>query len=216
MHWIRTRIFNMCIFLISHLNLTPNLFTEFVFMELTCGCVVQVATWVDDTLSSMASKLEHSAQAFPELQGERMVSLQCCALYTCVQLENSLYWWWVEIAFELSLPSIPSIQCSFWLLFLQRMKPVFKSVFFFFPPISRGVVPFSQRKKMLEKARAKNKKPKSSAGISSIPNITVGTQVRHHQKSLQNTADLTLDAHFNSFKHSSKLLFTVFHTCCQC
>lgn len=31
---------------------------------------------------------------------------------------------------------------------------------------------------MLEKARAKNKKPKSSAGISSIPNITVGTQVR--------------------------------------
>lgn len=31
---------------------------------------------------------------------------------------------------------------------------------------------------MLEKARAKNKKPKSSAGMSSIPNITVGTQVR--------------------------------------
>lgn len=29
---------------------------------------------------------------------------------------------------------------------------------------------------MLEKARAKNKKPKSSAGISSMPNITVGTQ----------------------------------------
>uniref|UniRef100_H0VF27 HECT-type E3 ubiquitin transferase n=1 Tax=Cavia porcellus TaxID=10141 RepID=H0VF27_CAVPO len=45
-------------------------------------------------------------------------------------------------------------------------------IFFF-----RGVVPFSQRKKMLEKARAKNKKPKSSAGISSMPNITVGTQV---------------------------------------
>lgn len=44
--------------------------------------------------------------------------------------------------------------------------------------VCRGVVPFSQRKKMLEKARAKNKKPKSSAGISSIPNITVGTQVR--------------------------------------
>lgn len=45
------------------------------------------------------------------------------------------------------------------------------------PSLCRGVVPFSQRKKMLEKARAKNKKPKSSAGISSIPNITVGTQV---------------------------------------
>ncbi|XP_072269341.1 E3 ubiquitin-protein ligase UBR5 [Pyxicephalus adspersus] len=93
----------------------------------------KVATWVDETLSSVASKLEHTAQVFPELQGEKIVSLHCCALYTCAQLENNLYWW--------------------------------------------GVVPFSQRKKMLEKARAKNKKPKSSAGISSMPNITVGTQV---------------------------------------
>uniref|UniRef100_A0AAY5EXU1 E3 ubiquitin-protein ligase UBR5 n=1 Tax=Electrophorus electricus TaxID=8005 RepID=A0AAY5EXU1_ELEEL len=93
----------------------------------------KVATWVDETLSSVACKLEHGAQTFPELQGERIVSLHCCSLYTCAQLETNLYWW--------------------------------------------GVVPFSQRKKMLEKARAKNKKPKSSAGISSIPNITVGTQV---------------------------------------
>ncbi|XP_039593140.1 E3 ubiquitin-protein ligase UBR5 isoform X5 [Polypterus senegalus] len=93
----------------------------------------KVATWVDDTLSSVASKLEHGTQTFSELQGERIVSLHCCALYTCAQLENSLYWW--------------------------------------------GVVPFSQRKKMLEKARAKNKKAKSSAGISSMPNITVGTQI---------------------------------------
>lgn len=69
-----------------------NPFTE-LFALSGVLCVVQVATWVDDTLSSMASKLEHSAQAFPELQGERMVSLQCCALYTCAQLENSLYWW---------------------------------------------------------------------------------------------------------------------------
>ncbi|KAJ8394592.1 hypothetical protein AAFF_G00043950 [Aldrovandia affinis] len=93
----------------------------------------KVATWVDDTLNTVASKLEHGAQAFAELQGERVLSLHCCALYTCAQLESGLYWW--------------------------------------------GVVPFSLRKKMLEKARAKNKKPKSSAGISSIPNITVGTQV---------------------------------------
>lgn len=50
--------------------------------------------------------------------------------------------------------------------------------------VCRGVVPFSQRKKMLEKARAKNKKPKSSAGMSSIPNITVGTQVRRYIKTL--------------------------------
>lgn len=50
--------------------------------------------------------------------------------------------------------------------------------------VCRGVVPFSQRKKMLEKARAKNKKPKSSAGMSSIPNITVGTQVRKIYKNV--------------------------------
>ncbi|CAJ0945378.1 unnamed protein product [Ranitomeya imitator] len=74
----------------------------------------KVATWVDETLSSVASKLEHTAQVFPELQGEKIVSLHCCALYTCAQLENNLYWW--------------------------------------------GVVPFSQRKKMLEKARAKKQK----------------------------------------------------------
>lgn len=57
------------------------------------GFVVQVATWVDDTLSTVASKLEHSAQAFSELQGERIVSLHCCALYTCAQLESCLCWW---------------------------------------------------------------------------------------------------------------------------
>lgn len=59
--------------------------------------------------------------------------------------------------------------CSLWITNILHVEIVF------FSP--RGVVPFSQRKKMLEKARAKNKKPKSSAGISSMPNITVGTQV---------------------------------------
>lgn len=69
-------------------------------MNLFWPVFVQVATWVDETLSSMASKLEHSAQAFPELQGERMVSLNCCALYTCAQLENGLYWWWVQVFWQ--------------------------------------------------------------------------------------------------------------------
>lgn len=58
--------------------------------------ILQVATWVDETLSSVASKLEHTAQTYSELQGERIVSLHCCALYTCAQLENNLYWWWVS------------------------------------------------------------------------------------------------------------------------
>uniref|UniRef100_A0AAR2J8U3 E3 ubiquitin-protein ligase UBR5 n=1 Tax=Pygocentrus nattereri TaxID=42514 RepID=A0AAR2J8U3_PYGNA len=95
----------------------------------------KVATWVDETLSSVACKLEHGAQTFPELQGERIVSLHCCSLYTCAQLDSSLYWW--------------------------------------------GVVPFSQRKKMLEKARAKNKKPKSSAGIQKIITINLNNPLYH-------------------------------------
>lgn len=57
---------------------------------------------------------------------------------------------------------------------------------------------------MLEKARAKNKKPKSSAGISSIPNITVGTQVSLEIGTLYgrfwtNSSLLTLDVLYSLF-----------------
>lgn len=83
--------------------------------------------------------------------------------------------WKLFLTFTLSLINISADDETF------VSESIIEFVFWwlYFPPICRGVVPFSQRKKMLEKARAKNKKPKSSAGISSIPNITVGTQVRH-------------------------------------
>ncbi|RWS30595.1 E3 ubiquitin-protein ligase hyd-like isoform X4 [Leptotrombidium deliense] len=58
---------------------------------------MKIATWIDESLSSVCSKLEHTAQSFMELQhGEKISSLHVCSLYTCVRLESgSVYWWGV-------------------------------------------------------------------------------------------------------------------------
>lgn len=56
----------------------------------------RVATWLDETLADVATKLEQPAQSFPELQNERIVSLHTCQLYTCAWCESgSLFWWGV-------------------------------------------------------------------------------------------------------------------------
>lgn len=57
----------------------------------------KVATWIDDTISVVASKLEHGAQNYPEFQkGDKISQLQTCSLYTCIRLESgSMYWWGV-------------------------------------------------------------------------------------------------------------------------
>jgi hypothetical protein len=55
----------------------------------------KVATWIDETISSVASKLEHSAQNFPEFQkNDKIAQLQSCSLYTCVRLESGAMYWW--------------------------------------------------------------------------------------------------------------------------
>lgn len=43
--------------------------------------------------------------------------------------------------------------------------------------INRGIMPFGQRKKIIEKARSKGKKGTKSGGASSLPEITSGMQV---------------------------------------
>ena len=54
----------------------------------------KVATWIDDTLTIVAQKLEHSAQSFPEFQSDKIASLHTCSLFTCARLESgALYWW---------------------------------------------------------------------------------------------------------------------------
>ena len=56
--------------------------------------ITQVATWLDEVLSSVSTKLEHAATQFPEFITDRIAALHVCPLYTCAQLESgSLYWW---------------------------------------------------------------------------------------------------------------------------
>lgn len=55
----------------------------------------KVATWIDDTISVVAHKLEHGAQTFPEFQkGDKVSQLHTCSLYSCVKLESGAMYWW--------------------------------------------------------------------------------------------------------------------------
>ncbi|CAK9828628.1 E3 ubiquitin-protein ligase hyd [Anthophora retusa] len=56
----------------------------------------KVATWLDEFLGHVASRLEHPAQTFTEFTLDKIVSLHTCALYTVARLESgALYWWGV-------------------------------------------------------------------------------------------------------------------------
>ncbi|XP_076647638.1 E3 ubiquitin-protein ligase hyd isoform X1 [Halictus rubicundus] len=56
----------------------------------------KVATWLDELVSHVASRLEHPAQRFTEFTLDKIVSLHTCALYTVARLESgTLYWWGV-------------------------------------------------------------------------------------------------------------------------
>uniref|UniRef100_A0A669CCB4 Ubiquitin protein ligase E3 component n-recognin 5 n=1 Tax=Oreochromis niloticus TaxID=8128 RepID=A0A669CCB4_ORENI len=70
----------------------------------------KVATWVDETLSTVASKLEHSAQAFPELQGEQK---KCCF---SVCLRNNPLYHAGAVAFSVSagIPKVGVLLESVW------------------------------------------------------------------------------------------------------
>ncbi|XP_074657055.1 E3 ubiquitin-protein ligase UBR5-like [Tubulanus polymorphus] len=87
----------------------------------------KVATWMDESLTTVAAKLEHAAQSFPEFQCDAIKSLHTCSLYTCARLESGALYWW-------------------------------------------GVMPFGQRKRIIEKARSRAKKSKggNSGGVQEI------------------------------------------------
>ncbi|XP_076167112.1 E3 ubiquitin-protein ligase hyd isoform X2 [Ptiloglossa arizonensis] len=56
----------------------------------------KVATWLDELLGHVASRLEHPAQTFTEFTLDKIMSLHTCALYTVARLESgTLYWWGV-------------------------------------------------------------------------------------------------------------------------
>ncbi|XP_022088728.1 E3 ubiquitin-protein ligase UBR5-like isoform X2 [Acanthaster planci] len=54
----------------------------------------KIATLLDETLSPIASRLEHAATYFNEFQGERIHSVYTCPLYTCAWLDNGTLFWW--------------------------------------------------------------------------------------------------------------------------
>ncbi|KAH3897177.1 hypothetical protein DPMN_021362, partial [Dreissena polymorpha] len=59
----------------------------------------RVATWVDDSLTYVAAKLEHPAQTFPEFLTDKIASLHTCSLYTCALLESGALYWWGAMPF---------------------------------------------------------------------------------------------------------------------
>lgn len=95
---------------------------------------MKLATWMDEIILPVASKLEQPAHAFyPNYQyGDPIVSLHVCSLYSCVRLKSGSVHWW-------------------------------------------GVAPYSYRKKMWEKIKAKAKKQRPSSSLTS--DITVGSLV---------------------------------------
>ncbi|XP_015788176.1 E3 ubiquitin-protein ligase UBR5 [Tetranychus urticae] len=57
---------------------------------------MKLATWIDESIVPVASKLEHPAtNFFSDFQmAEKILSLHVCSLYSCVRLDNgTLYWW---------------------------------------------------------------------------------------------------------------------------
>ncbi|KAK4302521.1 hypothetical protein Pmani_025398 [Petrolisthes manimaculis] len=68
-----------------------------------CSVVTEsgrVATWLDETLADVATKLEQPAQSFPELQNEHILSLHTCQLYTCAWCESGALFWWGVLPFN--------------------------------------------------------------------------------------------------------------------
>ena len=60
----------------------------------------KVATWMDETLADVASRLEQPAQAYTEFQNDRIVSVHTCQLYTCVWCESGALYWWGVLPFN--------------------------------------------------------------------------------------------------------------------
>ncbi|KAK9872968.1 hypothetical protein WA026_020316 [Henosepilachna vigintioctopunctata] len=60
----------------------------------------KVATWLDETLTSASSKLEHCAQSFSEFQNDKILSLHTCTLYTVARCESGALYWWGVLPFS--------------------------------------------------------------------------------------------------------------------
>lgn len=60
----------------------------------------KVATFVDESLGPVAFRLEQQTTLFSEFQGERILSIHVCSLYSCVRLESGGIYWWGVLPFS--------------------------------------------------------------------------------------------------------------------
>ena len=93
--------------------------------NIRCSVVTEsgkVATWFDESICHVCTKLEHPATLYPEFANDKITSLHTCVLYTAVRLESGAIYWW-------------------------------------------GVLPFNQRKRLLDKYVNKKKCPSSKGQV---------------------------------------------------
>ena len=71
-------------------NAVVNLWAQQLFLFF-----LQLATWLDSSVSSVSSHLEQKAQHFSELSGESITFLHVSELLSAVVTETGkIYWWW--------------------------------------------------------------------------------------------------------------------------
>lgn len=80
----------------------------------------KIASWMDESLNAVSSKLEQPATQFSEFSSDSVASLHVCSLYTCARLQSGALYWW-------------------------------------------GVMPFAQRKKLVERSNKKKRAKETSA-----------------------------------------------------
>uniref|UniRef100_A0A1I8HVS9 WD_REPEATS_REGION domain-containing protein n=1 Tax=Macrostomum lignano TaxID=282301 RepID=A0A1I8HVS9_9PLAT len=103
----------------------------------------RVATFMDEALAPVASRLEHPAHLFPDFQTDRVVSIYCSSLLTAAKCASGDIYWW-------------------------------------------GVLPFSSRRKAIEKARKKTSTGR--CGSSSGTKTTTGSGSQQQQQQQHDTA----------------------------
>ncbi|GFO10305.1 E3 ubiquitin-protein ligase ubr5 [Plakobranchus ocellatus] len=141
----------------SALNLTQEKITILAACGVRASVLTEsgkIATWLDESLSSVSGKLEQQAMQFAEFSSDSVASLHVCSLYTCARLESGALYWW-------------------------------------------GVMPFAQRKKLVErsnkKKRAKETSTSSGAvggGSSSSAEIVAGATVCLRSAPLYNAGSI--------------------------
>jgi E3 ubiquitin-protein ligase EDD1 len=70
--------------------------------NIRCSVVTEsgkVATFYDEGVNHVCSRLEHAASLFSEFGENKIVSLHTCVLYTAVRLEAGTIFWWGVLPF---------------------------------------------------------------------------------------------------------------------